>query len=108
MSSPLSERTKQRRRLLKAAAGIPAIVVLPVGAQTAAGSLTCVDKGRLENPDPPVDIVATPDVWVREELSDGTYKLVIDQTSQQPVAHGSCWNSINPTGQRADSDNILR
>ena len=114
MSSSLSERTKQRRRLLKAVAGVPAIVVLPAGAQTAATSLTCVDKGVANNPLPPTDpatgqylTTTGPDpVWVRERLPDGTYAIAPDPVSGNPVAYASCWNSIVTTPQ-AGSDNVL-
>ena len=108
MSSPLSDKTKHRRRLLKAVAGIPAIVVLPTGAQGAVGSLTCVDKGIMEYGSNPPESVAIPDVWIREGPDPtGPYTLVRD-SMDRPVAHHSCWNSLNPSGRQADSDNILR
>lgn len=110
MSSPLSARTKQRRRLLKAAAGIPAIVVLPTGAQAAATSLNCVARGVANNP-APVDPATAPDIWVREKVTDSTsgevsYVLAPDPTTGDPVAYGSCWNSLN-VSPKAGPDNVL-
>ena len=101
MSSPLSERTKQRRRLLKAVAGVPAMIVLQAGAQTAASSITCVQKGLDSNPSP-ADTVTATDQWVRQEVPGSNppeYKLVLDPdttspTFNQPVAYASCWNSL--------------
>ena len=103
MSSPLSERTKQRRRLLKAVAGVPAIVVLPAGAQTAASSVTCVRKGLDANTPPrPAETVSATDQWVRQQVPGSNppeYKLVLDPdttspTYGEPVAYASCWNSL--------------
>ena len=109
MSSPLSDRTKQRRRLLKAVAGVPAIVVLPAGAQSAAASVTCITRGVDNNP-APMDPVDAPDIWVREKVTDASgnvsYVLAPDPVDGQPVAYASCWNSV-VTSPQAGSDNVL-
>lgn len=122
MSETSSERTEQRRKLLKKAAAVPAIFVLPsTGRAVAASSVhACVEKGLIANGTtaiPPYLDPAGPkptDEWVREYkpanpnvFPDGTPEgnyLVYDNTGVQPrpVAHASCWNSVNPNGPYAD------
>jgi len=112
MSTTQSERTKQRRRLLKSAAAVPAIFALPAGAQVANSSLNaCVDKGLpppntiLDNP------IAGSDQWVRKfqatdqngNAAPGNYLQFVDG---KPVATASCWNSVHP-GANVPSDTNL-
>lgn len=120
MSTTPSERTAQRRRLLKSAAAAPAIFVLPVGQALAASSLfACVDRG-LEG----VNVSSIPaklpadqtDQWVREFRTTGSTPapdpgnyLVYDQTTGNPVAYASCWNSVHASGPAAESGtNLIR
>jgi len=112
MSTTQSERTKQRRRLLKSAAAVPAIFALPAGASVANSSLNaCIDRGIAANPTPALrlDLDKT-DIWVRQSQKsgsegEGNYLAFVDG---QPVAGASCWNSVQASGgQMADSNNIL-
>ena len=124
MSETSNERTEQRRKLLKKAAAVPAIFVLPsTGRAVASSSLhACVEKGLIannNNPIPPILPKDQTDQWVRQ------YQTGIDQgadttvsgnvlqydyttgTVPRPVAHASCWHSINPTGPQADPNTNL-
>ena len=98
MSTTQSERTKQRRRLLKSAAAVPAIFALPAGAQVANSSINaCVIRGLHANglPDSPV---TEPDGWVRQ--NEGTMQNPSyvaqrnDQANNDFVYGASCWNSV--------------
>ncbi|MGL1832473.1 hypothetical protein ACKVEX_02585 [Rhodocyclaceae bacterium SMB388] len=51
MSNPISERTRQRRRILRVAAGAPIVLTLPSGAALAAASVGC-DVKSLNNFNP--------------------------------------------------------
>lgn len=113
MSTSQSERTKQRRRLLKGAAAVPAIFALPAGAQVANSSLNaCVDKGFPPGTAMPVNPNPLPDQWVRHFQAAGpggtppagNYLEFVDG---KPVATASCWNSVHPSGPFANGDNLI-
>ncbi|MEF8726785.1 MAG: hypothetical protein V5B34_00960 [Accumulibacter sp.] len=118
MSDTPSQKTEQRRKLLKKAAAAPAILLLPsTGRATANSSLhACVDKGLLRYGEPQEKYLpgADPqnppyDVWVRQYRAGdkpGSY-LVLSDTNT-PVAHASCWNSITPKGgPQANANNLI-
>ncbi|MEF8755779.1 MAG: hypothetical protein V5B60_17935 [Accumulibacter sp.] len=119
MSETSNDRTAQRRKLLKKAAAVPAIFVLPsTGRAVSSSSLhACVEKGLLANnnrPIPPILPKDQTDQWVREfqagipnqggdTVIEGNVLVYdITGTAPRPVAHASCWNSINPQGPHAD------
>ncbi len=71
-NEPVSERTRQRRRILRAVAGTPIVLTLPSGAALAAGSLTCdVKSFNAFDPDVvtgfPTDS-GDPSSWMRYKL----------------------------------------
>ncbi|EXI89278.1 MAG: hypothetical protein AW11_01601 [Candidatus Accumulibacter regalis] len=117
MSMTESERTKlRRRRLLKSAAAVPAIFVLPAGAEVANSSLNaCVARGFPPGTQTPANpIPATShDQWVRsfqpagpnDNPPAGNYLQFVDG---KPVATASCWNSVHPGGPFADGQNLIR
>ncbi len=113
MSTTPSERTQQRRRLLKAAASAPAIFVLPTGVALANSSLNaCIQRGIDHPPSPyptePAQINSTvTDEWVRRQsiASDNTTIIYIAEPNQidgRFVAGASCWNSVHPSGPAAN------
>ncbi|WP_374683155.1 hypothetical protein [Accumulibacter sp.] len=113
MSMTESERTKlRRRRLLKSAAAVPAIFVLPAGAQVANSSLNaCVARGFPPGTATPANPIQTADQWVRSVDAAspghpaGNYLQFVDG---KPVATASCWNSVHPGGPFADGQNLIR
>ncbi|MBE2259250.1 MAG: hypothetical protein H6942_14890 [Candidatus Accumulibacter sp.] len=114
MSTTQSERTRQRRRLLKNAAAVPAIFVLPTGAALANTSANaCVEKGlRLNNFQPIPRVTDQPDQWVRQpkagaQQGDKTTYEIVRLDNDTPVAGASCWNSIHPHGPKAGAGNLL-
>jgi len=124
MSETSSDRTEQRRKLLKKAAAVPSMFFLPsTGRAVATSSLhACVEKGLLANgnqPIPPILPRDQTDQWVREyqppvqnpgeDAVPGGNVLVYENTgtAPRPVAHASCWNSVNPNGPFADSGTNL-
>jgi len=118
MSTTPSERTQQRRRLLKAAAAAPAIFTLNVGTAHAFSSTQCIDRGQALHPAPP-DPTPAPDSWVRKRVTTvdpGTGATVVtyqiaDGGGQGPVYGGTCWNSfyqVTPGASgSADGNNVL-
>lgn len=121
MSDTPGEKTEQRRKLLKKAAMVPAVFLLPsTGRAQALSSVhACVYRGLVNGEAakvlPGTDPGNPPhDVWVREYRHDpnfpersGSY-LVYDPVTNERVAHHSCWNSIRPHGERAAGpDNLL-
>lgn len=68
MSNPVSERTRQRRRILRAAAGVPVVFTLPSGAVLASTSIMCAensaDEFLLAGQKPKV-FESAPDMWMR-------------------------------------------
>jgi hypothetical protein len=129
MAQTSKERTEQRRRLLKKAAAVPAIFVLPsTGRAVAASSLhACVEKGLLANGNEPIPYIRTRDPitgeipidqWVRKfqtgipqgedtVLEGNVLQYDITGDAPRPVAHASCWNSIHPQGPEAASGTNL-
>ncbi len=110
MSTTQSERTKQRRRLLKSAAAVPAIFALPAGAQVANSSLNaCVDKGFPPGTPVPANPIPASDTdkWVRSFQSDPVPGNYLEFVDGKPVATASCWNSVHPAGPRADEGSNL-
>ncbi|MEF8712949.1 MAG: hypothetical protein V5B39_05130 [Accumulibacter sp.] len=119
MSTTPSERTQQRRRLLKAAASAPAILTLNAGAApvlNAFSSTHCIANSQAL----PSPIIETPgpDTWVRTKVTtvvgDPPQEVVTYQLANGghgPVYGGTCWNSfyqITPgTSGSADGDNVL-
>lgn len=118
MSTTPSERTQQRRRLLKAAASAPAIFTLNAGAAPpgAFSSTHCIANSQalpsplIETPDP--------DPWVRTRVTTAdpntgetvvTYQLA--NGGHGPVYGGTCWNSFYQftpgSSGSADGDNVL-
>lgn len=119
MSTTPSERTQQRRRLLKAAASAPAILTLNAGAApvlNAFSSTHCIANSQalpsplIETPDP--------DPWVRTRVTTAdpntgetvvTYQLA--NGGHGPVYGGTCWNSFYQftpgSSGSADGDNVL-
>lgn len=70
MSNLVSERTKQRRRILRAAVGTPLVFSLPSGAAIADTSLSCKVKSHsLATSEPALGATSSPDKWVRFEVS---------------------------------------
>jgi len=119
MSTTPSERTQQRRRLLKAAASAPGIFVLPTGVALANSSLNaCIQRGIEHPPSPypttPEEINSTStDGWVRRQStnSEGTTVYIAEPndpiTDGRFVAGASCWNSVHPGGPAADPNTNL-
>lgn len=122
MSTTPSERTQQRRRLLKATAAAPAIFTLNAGAASvpnpppAFSSTHCIANSQ-SLPTPP-DVTTGPDTWVRTKVTmvdpnTGetvvTYQLA--NSGHGPVYGGTCWNSFYQITQgapgSADGDNVL-
>jgi hypothetical protein len=76
----LSDRAKKRRRVVKAAFSVPAVLTLPHGGEAAAASLTCdVKSNALAATTPPAGVTATTDTWMRYRLP----KYKINQTGGQ-------------------------
>lgn len=110
MSMTPSERTRQRRRLLKAATGVPVIFVLPTGAALANSSVdACVQRGLDQNPNPGFIPVAgnpypgvsggPPDnYWAWQETAPGSGMWTVKAYGTQPVAGESCWSSLKASG----------
>ncbi|EXI73660.1 MAG TPA: hypothetical protein PK440_12225 [Candidatus Accumulibacter phosphatis] len=124
MSETSNARTEQRRRLLKKAAAVPAIFVLPSTGRAVAGSSlhACVEKGLTangNNPIPPLIPKDQTDQWVRQfqtglpnqgadtVLEGNVLQYDISGAAPRPVAHASCWNSIHPSGPHADPNTNL-
>lgn len=110
MSTTPSERTQQRRRLLKAAAAAPAIFTLNAGAAPAFNSTQCIVRGQaLHTPPAPPPITDAPDAWVRERVTvGGVEKFQIAEGGHGPVYGGTCWNSFyQGQGRQADGNNVL-
>ena len=111
MSTTPSERTQQRRRLLKAAAAAPAIFTLNAEARDLAFSTTqCVVRGQaLHTPPAPPTVTDFPDAWVRERITvGGVEKFQIADVGHGPVYGGTCWNSFyQGQGRQADGNNVL-
>ncbi|MCM8622048.1 MAG: hypothetical protein NFW16_10015 [Candidatus Accumulibacter sp.] len=123
MSTTPSERTQQRRRLLKAAASAPAIFTLNAGATgllhnppPAFSSTHCIANSQTL-PSPPME-TAGPDGWVRTKVTKlvpGTGQTVVTyelaNNGQGHVYGGTCWNSFYQIAQgtpgSADGDNVL-
>ena len=104
---------QNRRRLLKAAGMAPMIYTLPAGAQTAAGSISCVRKdgnwleatrsGRnVESNDGTVSCTLPPSggdggVCTTDD-GNGTEYIFEGNNRTGTLTARSCWNSLNPTG----------
>ncbi|MCM8611837.1 hypothetical protein [Accumulibacter sp.] len=125
MSETSNDRTEQRRKLLKKAAAVPAIFVLPsTGRAVSSSSLhACVERGLQANGSNPIPYIIPKDQnddWVREyqpavnngggpdDVIEGNV-LVYENTgtAPRPVAHASCWNSINSGVPYANPDTNL-
>lgn len=69
MSSFQSERREHRRRILKAAAGVPVVLTLPSGAAMAAVSVTCDATSQdLYQVEGAAGFPTSPDSWMRVQL----------------------------------------
>lgn len=74
MTHDQTEQKKQRRRgILKAAAGVPALLTLPTGAALAATSFTCIQKGN--SLPTPAGLTTATDTWVRYKVTGITFKI---------------------------------
>ncbi len=119
MSTTPSERTQQRRRLLKAAASAPAILTLNAGAApvpNAFSSTHCIANSQAL-PNPAIETTG-PDPWVRRRVTtvvgDPPQEVVTYQLANNGEGHvygGTCWNSfyqLTPgTPGSADGENVL-
>lgn len=110
MSNPVSERTKQRRRILRAAAGGPIVLTLPSGAAFAATSLSCqVKSAVMAFDESTAGAVTSADKWVRFEVAayrinqsggpvDG-FKLLFDGNDDWYRVHDNgTVSSVTPNG----------
>lgn len=77
MSSSNVTRTEQRRRVLRAAVGVPIVYTLSSGAALAQGSLSCADKSlTLYQELQPALFAATDDEFLRVALATFSFKIV--------------------------------
>src|SRR5690606_20563225 len=82
MTQSKSERTEQRRRILRAAASAPVILTLPSGAALAATSVTCAQKSQeLAQTSPPAGVASAPDTWMRFEVDVFSFDGSVSSTS---------------------------
>jgi hypothetical protein len=95
-------RNEQRRRLLQGLVGGPVIYTLPIGANVAAASLTCIDKGATAGNAAPrliEDSALASDNWVRlrvELMKDGSWNYVFVNSqwfTVQPTLNGA-WQVV--------------
>jgi hypothetical protein len=95
MADVQSELRERRRRLLRAAVGVPAVFTLPSGAALAAASLTCVDRSAESflQRQPPLISTST-DGWVRIKLQKYTIKVTGGQKIYNCFQYGNQWYSL--------------
>ncbi len=89
MSSSNPDRTQQRRRLLKTAAGIPVVLTLPSGAALAASSGMCVDNSAAAFTTDVQRVAVATDSWVRISLQKYSIKPMTG-----PNVSGFTYNSL--------------
>ncbi|HRP97637.1 MAG TPA: hypothetical protein PL143_15450 [Rhodocyclaceae bacterium] len=76
MSPFQSERREHRRRILKAAAGVPVVLTLPSGAAMAAVSVTCDARSQdLYRAEGAAGFPTSPDAWMRVQLPKYSIRL---------------------------------
>jgi hypothetical protein len=76
MSSSNATRAEQRRRILRAAVGVPVVYTLSSGAALAQGSLSCAEKSlTLYQEQQPALFAATDDEFLRVALPTFSFKI---------------------------------
>ncbi|NLF54574.1 MAG: hypothetical protein GX576_09335 [Thauera phenolivorans] len=102
MTQSKSERTEQRRRILRAAASAPVILTLPSGAALAATSVTCAQKSQeLAQNSPPAGVAAAPDNWMRFKVDVYSFTGSVSATSTSAFLDASATGSADAVASAA-------
>ena len=108
MTQSKSERTEQRRRILRAAASAPVILTLPSGAALAATSVTCAQKSQeLAQTSPPAGVASAPDTWMRFEVDVYSFNGSVTATSTSAFLDASATSTTATAGSTPQAQKEL-